>query len=478
MFFTAILLPFQMVEGQGYNPSNKSEISFDRKTTLLEHFRKDNATYELSSVLDLYGDTLVIAENSILVFKRRGQIRNGHVIFKNTTIESKDKTIFRNITAVGTLTNRTIIVKWFDCSPNTKPEENFRTLKYAVLPVAIKSGADVYHSEKGTYRILGQYPIYESSWKKDHSYIRDFNNITIYGKGYKTIIKATRYKDELNPGDVFNMIDLKNLHVRDLGITSEAALSGNAPHGTNGVSLVESIENVSVSNCRIFDLPSNYRSTEVTVDGGHGITIQAADSNTIQRNIRIYNNLIENVSLGLEYSKGSLGRKGVVDNVVFEKNTIVSSYVGFYSHGYHEDVSKSSLVIGNIFKNCQYGIYGYAMQGFTFRRNTIQTTKRTIKDTKISNGVYGILLYGPKDIVLENNVVELRNADSFLLIDVVSENPRYNGFIEDVHIINNSYKGNAKNKYLIRNDTKYAHKLCIEDNVININEIKDDTNEE
>ena len=321
----------------------------------------------------------------------------------------------------------------------------------------------MYHSEKGTYKIWGQYPIYESSWKKDHSFIRDFKGITIFGTGYKTVIKATKYDDTKNPSDVFNMVDLKNLQIKDLGITSEYTENEDALHGTNGVSLVESIENVSISNCRIFNLPSVYNSKEVTVDGGHGITIQAADPNTVQKNIHIFNNTIDNVSLGLDFSKGKLGEKGVVENVVFEGNTVTNSYVGFYSHGTHEEVNKGSLVTNNTFKNCQFGIYGYAMQGFTFTENKIITTKRVIRDTKILNGVYGILLYGPKDVVLTNNFVKMKNADSFMEVDVVSRNPKYNGLIENTSSSNNTFNGSAKNPFRILEEPSLVKNLNIKD---------------
>ena len=444
---------------------DNDRIFLNTEMSLGAQLTAPNKQYVVKNKYDLKGDTLTIPPSSELVFKR-GQIINGHISFDNTTITAKDRVLFKGVTAGGTIQNKTIIVKWFDCTVKNTPEENFRTLKYAVLPVAILSGADVYHSEKGTYKIWGQYPIYESSWKTDHSFIRDFRGITISGTGHKTIIKAIKYDMAKNPGDVFNMVDLKNLNIKDIGITSDFTDNENAPHGTNGISLVETIENVSISNCRIFDLPSVYNSSEVTVDGGHGITIQAADANTVQRNIHIFNNIIDNVSLGLDYSKGKLGEKGVVESVIFEGNTVTNSYVGFYSHGTHEELNKESLVTNNTFKNCQFGIYGYAMQGFTFTGNRIITTKRIIRDTKISNGVYGILLYGPKDVTLTDNYIKMKNADSFMEVDVVSRNPEYNGMIENTYSSNNSFRGSAKKPFKIQEDPALIKNLNIKDTSI------------
>lgn len=463
--FTYIILLlslFVLTSSGTVERSNNDSIILNKSIPLEAQLILPNKKYVVKDKYDLKGDTLIIPSSSELIFKR-GQINNGHISFDKTTITAKDRVLFKGVTAGGTINNQTIIVKWFDCTVKSTPEENFRSLKYAVLPVAILSGADVYHSEKGTYKIWGQYPIYESSWKKDHSYIRDFRGITIFGTGYKTVIKATKYDDTKNPSDVFNMVDLKNLHIRDFGITSEYTENDNAPHGTNGVSLVESIENVSISTCRIFNLPSVYNSTEVTVDGGHGITIQAADPNTVQRNIHIFNNIIDNVSLGLDFSKGKLGEKGVVENVVFEGNIVTNSYVGFYSHGTHEEVNKGSLVTNNTFKNCQFGIFGYAMQGFTFTENRIITTKRVIRDTKISDGVYGILLYGPKDVVLTDNFIKMKNADSFMEVDVVSKNPKYNGLIENTSSSNNSFNGSAKNPFKILEEPSLVKNLNIKD---------------
>lgn len=412
--------------------------------------------------INLGGDTLVFPQGVIVHF-RRGVISNGHIRFNENRIKAKEKRIFDNVTTEGSILNDEIIVKWFGCSPKTFDKDNFTILKYTILPLAIRSKANVFHSEKGTYKIWGQYPIYESSWKADHTFIRDFRGIAIHGTGHKTVIKATKYTDGKNPSDVFCLVDLKNLTIRDLGITADHVTNDPSVSGTNGVSLNETVENVTIENCFIFHLPSNYASEHITVDGGHGITIQAADKNTIQRNIYVYKNLIRDVSLGLDFSKGELGATGIVDNVVFDNNTVEDSYVGFYSHGFHEDALKGSLVTNNLFKNCQYGIYGYALQGFVFSHNNILTTKRVIKDTKITSDSYGVLMYGPKDIKLIDNTINIENGASSITIDIVSENPKYNGYVENVEIRGNLIKGRkGANNSLIK-DERFVKGLIIDD---------------
>ena len=63
-------------------------------------------------------------------------------------------------------------------------------------------------------------------------------------------------------------------------------------------------------------------------------------------------------------------------------------------------------------------------------------------------------------------MINLKNADSFIEIDVVSRNPLYNGFIENVTISGNEYSGTAINSYFIQNDPTLVQNLNIRDSFL------------
>lgn len=101
-----LLLVFQIGES-----ATCTIIAIDSKKPITNQFCRENATYIIKEIIDLKGDTLSIPYNSTLCFKG-GELNNGIIIGHNTTIDSKERTVFRRTKFEGSFVG---IIKesWF-----------------------------------------------------------------------------------------------------------------------------------------------------------------------------------------------------------------------------------------------------------------------------------------------------------------------------------------------------------------------------
>jgi hypothetical protein len=94
----------------------------------------------------------------------------------------------------------------------------------------------------------------------------DCGNIMIFGDGPATVLRS----DSAVGADVLNLYSVKNLHIRNIGVT--ASLSGTTGAGSNGCSIVGGFDNVTVDGLWVKDLP--YVDKGTYLDGGKAFTIQ------------------------------------------------------------------------------------------------------------------------------------------------------------------------------------------------------------
>jgi len=94
----------------------------------------------------------------------------------------------------------------------------------------------------------------------------DCKNITIYGDGPATVLQT----DSVTGADVLNLYSVKNLHIRNLGVT--AYLSEFLNSGSNGCSIVGGFDNITIDGLWLNNLP--YVDKGSYLDGGKGLTVQ------------------------------------------------------------------------------------------------------------------------------------------------------------------------------------------------------------
>ena len=307
-----------------------------------------------------------------------------------------------------------------------------------MIPSAIACGSDIFHSSKGTYRISGAYPVHNDLWGFDHSYIRDLKSITIYGTGPSTIIMGCPIRKE-TPSDVFLIVDTKKLSIKDLSVT-HLATSSSIKNGSNAFSLIHSNHNIHIENCRVYDMP--YVEGPSYPDGGKAFTIQAGP-NTMQRNLTIVNNRVENVSYGADYTKTTYSEGDVIQNIVFDNNDIKRAIVGINVHEWNSPYGEAVnpvIVNENFISDCQIGVLCQTTKSCTITNNVIQNRIRPSR-LLYYQGVYGIHTLGAYNTTIEGNKLDMKDCDAFMNVNVYSYHPRFNGAVRNMTVRGNRMRG-------------------------------------
>lgn len=129
---------------------------------------------------------------------------------------------------------------------------------------------------KAVYFPAGVYNVVNKNFPKQ----ADFGGIVIYGDGRKSILKTT----SVTGADVLQLNVVANVTFRDLAIT--ATLTGLLGAGSNGISMTNGCQNISLFNIHCFDLP--YVDQGTFGDGGKAFTLQTGILTTrANKNIKI-----------------------------------------------------------------------------------------------------------------------------------------------------------------------------------------------
>lgn len=438
-------------------------------------FYSDRGDEEIK-IVSTYGGMIPVSIVPVIVLPsnyklnvRKGIISNAILVCDSVEIKSRNKRIFANIVLIGTLKNKALPVEWFGCSVKESSETNTRMLCQYVVPSAIATHTDIFHSSKGTYKINGSYPVGNPFWGFDHAWIKDFHGICIRGRGVSTNICSIAHKPDA-PSDVFNIVDSKNLRIKDLSVSCQS-LNKPINNGANAFSLIHTIENVEVTNCSVSQLP--YVESLYYSDGGKAFTIQCGP-NTSQCGVVFRDNYAEYVEYGLDYTKTVNNKGDDLKGIVFEGNTIKHSIVGVVVHEWDSPFGEKVdpiVINGNNIEDCQVGVLCQTTKACTIIRNRI-INDRYPKRIVYYDGVYGILTQGAYNTTIQNNQICLKGCDSYINVNVYSYYPQYNGMVKNLCIHENVMEGKYKKSAILvgkenmtNDEIKMLEDILISDNI-------------
>lgn len=420
-----------------YIPERMEEVYIAKR-------EKGKVSYNVLNVLAL--------PKNITLNVKNGQIKNGILKCNGLQIVDSGKKLFSNVVLLGDVSNKCLKVEWFGCSVRNYGRDNYEIVSKYVLPSALFTHSNIYHSKKGTYDFTGGYPIKNYHWGYDHNYMMDCEGIEVYGTGTKTIIRGFPTAGD-NPADVFGFADVKNIKVHDLSVT---AIEGNGKktHGTNAFSLCQNVENITIRNTTAYNLPVVEMPSYP--DGGKSYTIQV-EAGSCQNNILIKDNEAKNVAYGFDYTRTSRADNDYRKNIKFVGNKIENAIAGSVIR---EEVSPDRdekeyiLVEGNEFKNCQVGMYCMLVKALTVRNNKFIKNKK-VPLTKYYNDYYGLFIAGAFNTNIENNQFALNDCKSFIRVTQYSFYPVWHGEISSMDINGVTIKGKSRGEAVeIASDAK------------------------
>lgn len=409
-----------------------------------------------------------LKSGNIISFSSNGSLENAIIRCDGLTIKAPKKQVFDNAVLIGSLTNSAILTEWFGCNTHNTAQGNTNALRNYIIPSAIACSTDILHASRGTYRIYGHYPVNNQLWDTDHAVVRDFMGITIKGTGRNTIIMEYMTNPTC-PSDVFNIVDSKNLNIKNLSVTHQKIV-GDIMNGSNAFSLIHNVENIEISNCNVYDMP--YVIGKSYPGGGKAFTIQAV-ANTSQKNIVFANNTADNVSYGVDYTKTKVEGSDILENILFRDNTISNAIVGAIVHEWdspYDNNTNPVVVNGNTFRNCQVGVLCQTTKSCVITNNEITNSKRPTS-LHYYDGVYGIHTLGAYNTIIEGNNIIMKDCDAFVNVAVYSYYPRFNGAVKNMSVRNNSMKGKSKDRnvrvgkdQMTKEESKMLEGVIIENN--------------
>lgn len=164
-------------------------------------------------------------------------------------------------TNVGAKLAQTVSVKDFGATGDGSTDD-YDAIQTA-FNYCVANGYSLYFPA-GTYNVVDKnYPFGQGL---PVTALKDCNNVTVYGDGPTSILQTTSSAG----ADVLQLNGVKNLHFRNLKVT--AFLTGFADAGSNGISVTNGWDNITVHDVWIEDCP--YLDKGNYPDGGKGLTIQ------------------------------------------------------------------------------------------------------------------------------------------------------------------------------------------------------------
>lgn len=440
-----------------YAHSSGSETSktivLNPSSSIFNQIKISKRTYIIKDKFDLSGRKLVIPKNCILTIEG-GAIVNGTIEFNNTQIVAEPTPVFIDINeTLGTISNNEISVEWFNCKPGNDGSVNQLSLNILV-PLALRSKSNIFFASKGEYKVRAHFPVIRNM---DNTSILDCHGITIHGCGEETIIRNVGcwYEGMYHVEDVFNIVNCKNLNISDLSVTADKYYSsprfdenGNPMYpGTNAFSLINFIENISIQNCKAYNMPTVwYYFSNIDYfypDGGKGFTIQHENGDELRNkgvhNVRFDNCTVENCASAFDVV---ISKNVKCENVSWSNCMAKECSYGVYivntKANDTADISFSKLHV----EDCQIGVYGYIPIGLQISDSYFFSNSNERKYPEHLTDNYFIQLLSAYNCTLSNNHfvkgkdVTMYNA---LLLGQCGSSDIYT--TEKVQLIDNSFTG-------------------------------------
>lgn len=210
----------------------------------------------------------------------------------------------------------------FDTTPgNTHYSWNWDKMK-KMVDLCVQQNLNIHFPK-------GQFSCGNANFPLNYDYIpgvlKDLKNIIISGEGRDTVLRT----DSQTGADVLLLHSVKNITLRDFAITATVAIKTpikpNA--GSNGVSLIDGFDNITLENIHVFDLEGvEYPGY---IDGAKAFTIQNGKFNTIPTGkLKLINCSSKNNAYGWRHD-GYLSNVMKNDTDIDIALTIEKSWLGF-----------------------------------------------------------------------------------------------------------------------------------------------------
>lgn len=384
-----------LASGKGRKILRKSW--FNRKNTLSqEAFDSSNTIYEVRYDFDLMGKTITIPRDCVLEFTG-GSIKNGKMVFDNTTIAFDSAVNILPDTCEGKITNSTIFPEWF------ASKKDFTEAIQTSIDVAPESGATILFTG-GRYLIRGGVLLFKSNLT-----FKSYNKSTIYTED-ATSYRAMFFSDPKKSSD----------NVTFDGITFDQSAQEYCQAEEDNVQmfciLTWKSVNLTVKNCKFINVGTNCvvcngdscHNTQILNNYFYFIRNKNAGnydnsvvyiSDTLHK---IEGNVIVNDGSSENRSRGGIETHGFCGTV---KNNIISNCnnainIVEVDTEMPEGLEANRLISGNICYNCN-----------NFCAFWAATTFNTIKNVVISNNIASNVRSAVASVLTADNAGNMQDIE-------------------------------------------------------------------
>lgn len=260
LFLTAVAL---LIAGEA--SAKKIHIT-DNKPFASQFNTKEGTTFIVSKVIDLKKETIILPSNSILLFKKNGQLKNGKVCFNKTHLKwRKNKSLFRDCSFEGVLANNKLYISLFGVEADGKSDDG--PLINEVFSIIDGVGCELIFDCDDDYGI-------SSPQRRTTVMVGSNTTVTFKGKGFLKLRSTSKLGAVLSLKDNAHDVIINNVQIDGGG---EKVIVGNS--GQNGVGAGHfsnfCIKGGIIRNC--------HKGRDETIngeflpgDGGKGIQIESA----------------------------------------------------------------------------------------------------------------------------------------------------------------------------------------------------------
>ncbi|MCI3938891.1 hypothetical protein MQX03_16950 [Chryseobacterium aahli] len=224
--------------------------------------------------------------------------------------------------------NNTVNPLWWGIKDDGNPNQDDGTPNYyrvkQMVDLCVQQSLNI-HFPKGEFSCGNSSFPFHDSYTPGNTELRDFKNIIVSGEGRETVLRT----DSQTGADVLQLNSIKNITFRDLAVTATVAIKTPQPPngGSNGVSITNGFDNITLENIHAFDLEGvEYPGY---IDGAKAFTIQNGEFNTIPTGkLKLINCSSKNNAYGWRHD-GFLSDVMKNDTDIDIDLTIEKSWLGF-----------------------------------------------------------------------------------------------------------------------------------------------------
>ena len=384
-----------------------NRVTLRKNKPIAEQLTKTNTTYKIRHEFNLRGDTLIIPQGCVLMFKR-GKIINGTIILNETCLEGKKG--LNNVVLLGTCSNSILTSDIFNLDKTGASDNSLE------VQSMFNVGVDSIIFSKGTYafsdiqvrnvKVNANGSSFVSTPAADGFAV--IKNIFVangadYFKLYDATIQGRKegspriQQKVLSPVDLTNVdeVEIRNCIFKELRYSCYQAYAGGL-YDYRGVSLsCHGCKNVLVEGCEFFDMmPSEWIWITPTASGTWGDVEEVV----------LRNNYFHNPKD--DYERSNTPVNVFSKNVVFEGNLLeYQKYAGSaFNLQSRNVIVRNNIVRNSYFKSivdvCEYGdfcndyvtIYNNDFSAYNSQAVVANSKKLFVKDNKFA-GISAVLAY-------------------------------------------------------------------------------------